>query len=83
MTGTAIVTECAVPWAERKLAELDDNISQKRKGFRNAFSRFLRKPNLPGTEVISGPIGSSQSKAFGVLRWVWVIHIRCPRPIDG
>ncbi|KAF4732350.1 Trafficking protein particle complex 8, partial [Perkinsus olseni] len=58
--GTAIVTECAVPWAERKLAELDETISLKRKGFRNAFSRFLRKPNLPGTEVINGPIGSSQ-----------------------
>ncbi|KAF4671752.1 Trafficking protein particle complex 8 [Perkinsus chesapeaki] len=60
--GTAIVCQCAAPWAERKLAELDDNISLKRKGFRNAFSRFLRKPNLPGTEAIGGPVGDSRGQ---------------------
>ncbi|KAF4692917.1 Trafficking protein particle complex 8, partial [Perkinsus olseni] len=73
--GTAIVTECAVPWAERKLAELDETISLKRKGFRNAFSRFLRKPNLPGTEVINGPIGSGQGEFVTTLCLEWQIRL--------
>jgi hypothetical protein len=41
-----VVVRLAVPFAEKKISELEQQISAHRKGFQNALKYFMRKPKI-------------------------------------
>ena len=47
-----VVCENAIPWMERKLSQLDANITAKRKGLRNQFKNFMRAGGSTGGTIL-------------------------------
>eukprot|EP00930_Biecheleria_cincta_P070293 TRINITY_DN57935_c0_g1_i1.p1 TRINITY_DN57935_c0_g1~~TRINITY_DN57935_c0_g1_i1.p1 ORF type:complete len:1242 (+),score=225.80 TRINITY_DN57935_c0_g1_i1:58-3783(+) len=63
--GTDIVVKSAVPWLEKQLQQLEAQISQNRKGFRNQLKYLWRKPRDEKTSEKGASGGDGHSDDSG------------------
>eukprot|EP00928_Gymnodinium_smaydae_P091821 TRINITY_DN7556_c0_g3_i1.p1 TRINITY_DN7556_c0_g3~~TRINITY_DN7556_c0_g3_i1.p1 ORF type:complete len:1304 (-),score=235.85 TRINITY_DN7556_c0_g3_i1:85-3996(-) len=63
--ATEVIVKCAVPWLEQQLQQLENQISQTRKGFRNQLKYLWRKPRESG--ATSGPAAAGPTTASANL----------------
>lgn len=75
LAGEQIICDNAIPWMERKLQLLDNNITAKRKGLRNQLRNFLKAPDT-ASPLSSGQLSVSQVEWQCRLAGDMAFHLR-------
>ena len=79
-----IVKDNALPWLERKLQSLDNNITAKRKGLRNQLRNFLRSDNQTNAAAsLSGQLSLQQVEWQCRLAGDIAFHLRAHETAFG